>query len=86
MRYCLLRECPFSKSRILAWPDKCAYLAQAKCSSKAKKLEDEIAEKQAELEAVQQDRAAQEAAHEALVKDIADTERRLQVPSLCHFV
>ena len=55
------------------------FAAQAKCSSKAKKLEDEIAEKQAELEGVQQDRAAREAAHDALVKDIAETERRLQV-------
>lgn len=59
--------------------------AQDKCSSRAERLEKEIVERQAELATVQRDRAARKAQQDALAKDIADTERRLQVPFLsCH--
>ena len=45
-------------------------------------MEKDIAEKQDELEAVQKERAGQESAIDAIAKDIADTERRLQVTSM----
>lgn len=54
---------------------------QAKCSSQARQLEKDVAEKQDELEAVQKERVSQESAIDAIAKDIADTERRLQVLS-----
>ncbi len=44
-------------------------------------MEKDIAEKQDELEAVQKERVGQENAIDAIAKDIADAERRLQVPS-----
>ncbi len=52
---------------------------QADCSATARSLEEEIAAKQAELADVTAEQAAREAQATDLDRQLADTERRLQV-------
>ena len=55
---------------------------QADCSATAQSLEEEIAAKQADLADVTAEQQAREAQATDLDRQIADTERRLQVGSL----
>ena len=52
---------------------------QASCSSEAEQLAAEVAAKQAELAQAQAQQAACQEAADGLMRDIAETERRLQV-------